>query len=226
MGEGNQSKNYLLWIALAALACLCVVMMRKYNETKEQVDQLIVKSDSIALAGQMQMEAMAAQEEESIDPMLELPVEKLSVKLDKGPSCMVANTFETYYARNVIDGNRGTAWGRESYQGSKGTFAFNLPCRRLDHIDIWNGKWGEMGAWEDNARVKEMTISKRNKIGEVMELGTFTLENRHEVQTIYFDFYAEEARDIETLTITVSGKFGGELFQDLYLSELEFFGSK
>lgn len=226
MGEGNQSKNYLLWIALAALACLCVVMMRKYNETKEQVDQLIVKSDSIALAGQMQMEAMAAQEEESIDPMLELPVEKLSVKLDKGPSCMVANTFETYYARNVIDGNRGTAWGRESYQGSKGTFVFNLPCRRLDHIDIWNGKWGEMGAWEDNARVKEMTISKRNKIGEVMELGTFTLENRHEIQTIYFDFYAEEARDIETLTITVSGKFGGELFQDLYLSELEFFGSK
>lgn len=226
MGEGNQSKNYLLWIALAALACLCVVMMRKYNETKEQVDQLIVKSDSIALAGQMQMEAMAAQEEESIDPMLELPVEKLSVKLDKGPSCMVANTFETYYARNVIDGNRGTAWGRESYQGSKGSFVFNLPCRRLDHIDIWNGKWGEMGAWGDNARVKEMTISKRNKIGEVMELGTFTLENRHEVQTIYFDFYAEEARDIETLTITVSGKFGGELFQDLYLSELEFFGSK
>lgn len=226
MGEGNQSKNYLLWIALAALACLCVVMMRKYNETKEQVNQLIVKSDSIALAGQMQMEAMVTQEEESIDPMLELPVEKLSVKLDKGPSCMVANTFETYYARNVIDGNRGTAWGRESYQGSKGTFVFNLPCRRLDHIDIWNGKWGEMGAWGDNARVKEMTISKRNKIGEVMDLGTFTLENRHEVQTIYFDFYAEEARDIETLTITVSGKFGGELFQDLYLSELEFFGSK
>lgn len=59
-----------------------------------------------------------------------------------------------------------------------------------------------------------------------MELGTFTLENRHEVQTIYFDFNADEARDIETLTIEVSGKYGGELFQDLYLSELEFFGSK
>ena len=83
-----------------------------------------------------------------------------------------------------------------------------------------------MGAWGDNARVKEMTISKRNKVGEVMELGTFTLENKHDVQTLYFDFYAEEARDIETLTITVSGKYGGELFQDLYLSELEFFGSK
>lgn len=221
----TESKNYLLWIAFAALACVCFFMYQKYNETKGQVEQLMEKTDSIAMAEQERLAAMEVQEE-AVDPMLELPVEKLSVTLDKGPSCMVANTFETYYAKNVIDGNRGTAWGRESYQGSKGTFVFNLPCRRLDHIDIWNGKWGEMGAWGDNARVKEMTISKRNKIGEVMELGTFTLENKHDVQTLYFDFYAEEARDIETLTITVSGKYGGELFQDLYLSELEFFGSK
>lgn len=221
----TERKNYLLWIVLVALVCACFYMYQKYNETKGQVEQLIVKTDSIAMAEQERMAAMEVQEE-AVDPMLELPVEKLRVTLDKGPSCMVANTFETYYARNVIDGNRGTAWGRESYQGSNGTFVFNLPCRRLDHIDIWNGKWGEMGAWGDNARVKEMTISKRNKVGEVMELGTFTLENKHDVQTLYFDFYAEEARDIETLTITVSGKYGGELFQDLYLSELVFFGSK
>lgn len=221
----TERKNYLLWIVLVTLVCACFYMYQKYNETKGQVEQLIVKTDSIAMAEQERMAAMEVQED-AVDPMLELPVEKLRVTLDKGPSCMVANTFETYYARNVIDGNRGTAWGRESYQGSNGTFVFNLPCRRLDHIDIWNGKWGEMGAWGDNARVKEMTISKRNKVGEVMELGTFTLENKHDVQTLYFDFYAEEARDIETLTITVSGKYGGELFQDLYLSELEFFGSK
>lgn len=221
----TESKIYLLWIALALLACACFYLYRMYNETKEQVDQLVVKSDNISMAEQERLVDLAAQEE-VVDPMLELPVEKLSVTLDKGPSCMVANTFESYYAKNVIDGNRGTAWGRESYQGSKGTFVFNLPCRRLDHIDIWNGKWGEMGAWGDNARVKEMTISKRNKVGEVMELGTFTLENKHDVQTLYFDFYAEEARDIETLTISVSGKYGGELFQDLYLSEIEFYGSK
>ena len=92
----TERKNYLLWIVLVALVCACFYMYQKYNETKGQVEKLIVKTDSIAMAEQERMAAMEVQEE-AFDPMLELPVEKLRVTLDKGPSCMVANTIETYY---------------------------------------------------------------------------------------------------------------------------------
>ena len=139
---------------------------------------------------------------------------------------MVANTFESYYPRNVIDGNRATAWGLESYQGSGGTFVFRMPCRRLDHIVVWNGNWGEMGAWEDNARVRRLTISKKDAKGETTFIGSFTLSNRHQSQTLRFDFAAPETRDIETLIVKASGKYQGILFQDLYLAELIFFGNK
>lgn len=232
--ENHKKQGYLLlWIALGILGILGVLAIlaggwfvfgKKYMDKHALADRLQVEDETVVLAAAET--ATSAELEVEEDPLLGLPVEKLKVTLEKGPSCMQANTFETYYAKNVIDGNRGTAWGRESHQGSKGTFVFNLPCQRLDHIDIWNGNYGQMGAWEDNARVREMTISKRNAMGQEVEIGTFSLKNQYDVQTLYFDFDAAETRDIEILTISVNGKYAGELFQDLYLAEIEFFGNK
>lgn len=225
-------KNWLTLLLVALLGGVCFMWMKDREDAKaksetstEKVDSAVSAKESVdSLAGTSAKADSIPQEE--VDSLKDAPIVKLRPSLIKGPACMVANTFESYYPRNVIDGNRSTAWGLESYQGSGGTFTFRMPCRRLDHIVVWNGNWGEMGAWEDNARVRRLTISKRNAAGETTEIGTFALSNRHQSQTLRFDFNAPETRDIETLIITASGKYRGILFQDLYLAELAFFGNK
>ena len=225
-------KNWLTLLLVALLGGVCFMLMKDREDAKaksetstEKVDSAVSAKESVdSLAGTSAKVDSIPKEE--VDSLKDAPIVKLRPSLIKGPACMVANTFESYYPRNVIDGNRSTAWGLESYQGSGGTFTFRMPCRRLDHIVVWNGNWGEMGAWEDNARVRRLTISKRNAAGETTEIGTFALSNRHQSQTLRFDFNAPETRDIETLIITASGKYRGILFQDLYLAELAFFGNK
>lgn len=225
-------KNWLTLLLVALLGGVCFMWMKDREDAKaksetstEKVDSAVSAKESVdSLAGTSAKVDSIPKEE--VDSLKDAPIIKLRPSLIKGPACMVANTFESYYPRNVIDGNRSTAWGLESYQGSGGTFTFRMPCRRLDHIVVWNGNWGEMGAWEDNARVRRLTISKRNAAGETTEIGTFALSNRHQSQTLRFDFNAPETRDIETLIITASGKYRGILFQDLYLAELAFFGNK
>ena len=225
-------KNWLTLLLVALLGGVCFMWMKDREDAKaksetstEKVDSAVSAKESVdSLAGTSAKVDSIPQEE--VDSLKDAHIVKLRPSLIKGPACMVANTFESYYPRNVIDGNRSTAWGLESYQGSGGTFTFRMPCRRLDHIVVWNGNWGEMGAWEDNARVRRLTISKRNAAGETTEIGTFALSNRHQSQTLRFDFNAPETRDIETLIITASGKYRGILFQDLYLAELAFFGNK
>ncbi|MDD6111979.1 MAG: hypothetical protein PUB65_06905 [Prevotellaceae bacterium] len=225
-------KNWLTLLLVALLGGVCFMWMKDREDAKaksetstEKVDSAVSAKESVdSLAGTSAKVDSIPKEE--VDSLKDAPIVKLRPSLIKGPACMVANTFESYYPRNVIDGNRSTAWGLESYQGSGGTFTFRMPCRRLDHIVVWNGNWGEMGAWEDNARVRRLTISKRNAAGETTEIGTFALSNRHQSQTLRFDFNAPETRDIETLIIKASGKYRGILFQDLYLAELAFFGNK
>ena len=225
-------KNWLTLLLVALLGGVCFMWMKDREDAKansetstEKVDSAVSAKESVdSLAGTSAKVDSIPKEE--VDSLKDAPIVKLRPSLIKGPACMVANTFESYYPRNVIGGNRSTAWGLESYQGSGGTFTFRMPCRRLDHIVVWNGNWGEMGAWEDNARVRRLTISKRNAAGETTEIGTFALSNRHQSQTLRFDFNAPETRDIETLIITASGKYRGILFQDLYLAELAFFGNK
>ena len=225
-------KNWLTLLLVALLGGVCFMWMKDREDAKansetstEKVDSAVSAKESVdSLAGTSAKVDSIPKEE--VDSLKDAPIVKLRPSLIKGPACMVANTFESYYPRNVIDGNRSTAWGLESYQGSGGTFTFRMPCRRLEHIVVWNGNWGEMGAWEDNARVRRLTISKRNAAGETTEIGTFALSNRHQSQTLRFDFNAPETRDIETLIITASGKYRGILFQDLYLAELAFFGNK
>ena len=225
-------KNWLTLLLVALLGGVCFMWMKDREDAKaksetstEKVDSAVSAKESVdSLAGTSAKVDSIPKEE--VDSLKDTPIVKLRPSLIKGPACMVANTFESYYPRNVIDGNRSTAWGLESYQGSGGTFTFRMPCRRLDHIVVWNGNWGEMGAWEDNARGRRLTISKRNAAGETTEIGTFALSNRHQSQTLRFDFNAPETRDIETLIITASGKYRGILFQDLYLAELAFFGNK
>ena len=225
-------KNWLTLLLVALLGGVCFMWMKDREDAKaksetstEKVDSAVSAKESVdSLAGTSAKVDSIPKEE--VDSLKDAPIVKLRPSLIKGPACMVANTFESYYPRNVIDGNRSTAWGLESYQGSGGTFTFRMPCRRLDHIVVWNGNWGEMGAWEDNARVRRLTISKRNAAGGTTEIGTFALSNRHQSQTLRFDFNAPETRDIETLIITASGKYRGILFQDLYLAELAFFGNK
>ena len=225
-------KNWLTLLLVALLGGVCFMWMKDREDAKAKSETSTEKVDSAVSAKESvdSLEGTSAKVDsipkEEVDSLKDAPIVKLRPSLIKGPACMVANTFESYYPRNVIDGNRSTAWGLESYQGSGGTFTFRMPCRRLDHIVVWNGNWGEMGAWEDNARVRRLTISKRNAAGETTEIGTFALSNRHQSQTLRFDFNAPETRDIETLIITASGKYKGILFQDLYLAELAFFGNK
>ena len=225
-------KNWLTLLLVALLGGVCFMWMKDREDAKAKSETSTVKVDS-AVSAKESVDSLAGTSakvdsipKEEVDSLKDAPIVKLRPSLIKGPACMVANTFESYYPRNVIDGNRSTAWGLESYQGSGGTFTFRMPCRRLDHIVVWNGNWGEMGAWEDNARVRRLTISKRNAAGETTEIGTFALSNRHQSQTLRFDFNDPETRDIETLIITASGKYRGILFQDLYLAELAFFGNK
>lgn len=217
-------KNWLTPLLFVLLGGVCFMWMKDRKEAKVQDESVVEKVDSGAVSSDTLTGSIT--EEEEADPLEDAPIVKLRPSLIKGPACMVENTFESYYPGNVIDGDRSTAWGLESYQGNGGTFEFNMPCRRLDHIVIWNGNWGEMGAWEDNARVRRLTISKKNAAGETTEIGTFVLSNRHQSQTLQFDFNASETRDIETLIVTASGRYKGILFQDLYLAELIFFGNK
>ena len=171
MDNGNNffKKNWLTLILIALLGGVSIMWIKDINETKAKEEAAVEKADSGAVASQEAVDSLAgtmAKEDsipqETADPLKDEPVVRLRPSLIKGPACMVANTFESYYPRNVIDGNRATAWGLESYQGSGGTFVFRMPCRRLDHIVVWNGNWGEMGAWEDNARVRRLTISKKD----------------------------------------------------------------
>ncbi len=217
-------KNWLTPLLLVLLGVVCFMWMKDRKAAKVQDESVVEKADSGTVSSDALTGAIA--EEEEADPLEDAPIVKLRPLLIKGPACMVENTFESYYPGNVIDGDRSTAWGLESYQGNGGTFEFKMPCRRLDHIVIWNGNWGEMGAWEDNARVRRLTLSKKNAAGETTEIGTFVLSNIHQSQTLLFDFNTPETRDIETLIVTASGRYKGILFQDLYLAELIFFGNK
>ena len=231
--DNFMKKNWLSLILLALLGYVCFMWMKDRNEYMVQEESSEATMGSSVVSSQESVDSSSgsvANEEdmpqEESDPLEDAPIEILRPSLIKGPACMVENTFESYYPRNVIDGNRSTAWGLESYQGNGGTFVFKMPCKRLDHIVIWNGNWGEMGAWKDNARVRRLAISKKNAVGEISEIGTFELSNIHQSQTLQFDFNAPETRDIDTLIVIASGKYKGILFQDLYLAELIFFGNK
>lgn len=155
------------------------------------------------------------------EAITEQPVEQLSAEVEKGPNCMPSNSFETYYPKNVVDGNLSTAWGRT--RGSKGEFYITVPCQRLDHITVWNGNWGESG-WSDNSRIRQFIIKRMDEEGEITEIGTYDLINKREAQDIFFDEDDPAFRDIETLIIELNGRYEGELFDDVYISEIEFYG--
>lgn len=127
MDNGNNffKKNWLTLILIALLGGVSIMWIKDMNETKAKEEAAVEKADSGAVASQEAVDSLAgtmAKEDsipqETADPLKDEPVVRLRPSLIKGPACMVANTFESYYPRNVIDGNRATAWGLESYQGS------------------------------------------------------------------------------------------------------------
>ena len=113
MDNGNNffKKNWLTLILIALLGGVSIMWIKNMNETKAKEEAAVEKADSGAVASQEAVDSLAgtmAKEDsipqETADPLKDEPVVRLRPSLIKGPACMVANTFESYYPRNVIDG--------------------------------------------------------------------------------------------------------------------------
>ena len=107
-------KNWLTLLLVALLGGVCFMWMKDREDAKaksetstEKVDSAVSAKESVdSLAGTSAKVDSIPKEE--VDSLKDAPIVKLRPSLIKGPACMVANTFESYYPRNVIDGNRST----------------------------------------------------------------------------------------------------------------------
>ena len=184
-------KNWLTLLLVALLGGVCFMWMKDREDAKaksetstEKVDSAVSAKESVdSLAGTSAKADSIPKEE--VDSLKDAPIVKLRPSLIKGPACMVANTFESYYPRNVIDGNRATAWGLESYQGSVSALVPDGYESHQDYFDAFfaSGDYlqfiqpASKGAQQAGDVVK---IKKDYKVGLLVQVNLSALRKRLE----------------------------------------------
>ncbi len=145
----------------------------------------------------------------------------------------------TYYAKNLVDGNPNTAWAmtlKESVYECDAlygpTITFTLKCKRLSHIVIRNGYGKSATAYKNNSRVRHIYVQPQTDLTYGLEGEGYIidaeLKDTSAPQTIYAqnNKYNNNFREVQLIFPTESdgGFYRGAKWNDLCISEIEFWG--
>jgi hypothetical protein len=122
----------------------------------------------------------------------------------------------TYSIRNTLDGNPDTAWNSDSDKigdgvGATLTYRFGSPVR-LARIELVNGYAKSTRLWEQNSRLREVTIQTDAGAHRAV------LSDRRGRQRVQRDFGTTS-----TVTLRVGSIYPGSRYRDLALSDIWFY---
>lgn len=141
----------------------------------------------------------------------------------------------TYGPNNMLDGNPSTAWAvnleKASYDGDKlyGPI-FTLRCKKLSHIVINNGYAKSDEAYKNNARASHIIFCNADNVSDEDEQASYLFEgilkDTPDKQTLNIDPNLSCNNDIKKiqLIISIDGLRHGTKWNDLCVSEIEFWG--
>ncbi|GAB4244994.1 MAG: hypothetical protein Kow00129_04780 [Thermoleophilia bacterium] len=140
------------------------------------------------------------------------PVREVQVADVRASSYLDPTEHNTYDPANMLDGELATAWNEGAEGVGEGewfrlSFESPVPVRRME---IANGYQKDSDRFLGNARIREMDI----KLSDGTTI-TAVLENEQGYQTVELP-----GRETEWLLITVTDAYGGDVWEDLAVSEI------
>ena len=146
----------------------------------------------------------------------------------------------TYWATNLIDGDPNTAWAvsldRPDLKTAKQVYGpvFAVKCKKLSHVVINNGYGKSLDAYYNNARpakVRVVAMVQGDYDIEDELLIESPLQDTPAVQRIDIPLDAPANNDIlyirlDFSTAAYGGVYAGKKWNDLCVSEVEFWGFK
>ena len=160
---------------------------------------------------------------------------KLTVKNVEYWDNLAKQGENTYVPANMVDGNPKTAWAVNLDNASYDSDmlygpVFTLNCRKLSYIVIQNGYAKSQEAFRNNARASRIIICNADKMSDENEAASYLyegmLEDSPERQTLRIAPDLTCNRDVckVQLVFPVDGLREGNKWNDLCVSEIEFYG--
>lgn len=162
----------------------------------------------------------------TVDIFRDFDISSISSELKPGSK-------NNYYARNVKDKNKSTAWveGVEGYGiGESISFVTNTGYNygtllRLDSIGIINGYAKSAASFSENSRVKKLIVKATREWafdyeeGEEPLIFTFTLKDTPEIQYLKF----KPPANATEIQMKIADIYKGSKYKDTAISEISFF---
>lgn len=135
-----------------------------------------------------------------------------------------------YYASHLIDGDVRSCWALDLrptnnyYNHGFAKIVFNIPCKRLDHIVLYNGYQKNTQNYYDNNRAKHIVMYNADDMSQPI-LDQY-INDTMSAQTLNaIDNSAN--RDITTILMTFPDDFyyKGNKWNDFCISEIQFYGT-
>ena len=166
---------------------------------------------------------------------------RLKVAKAEYQCCLKPQAGTTYYASNLVDGNPNTAWAVnlsgdiydcDALYGP--CFTFSVKCKKLAYIVVRNGYGKNDSAYKNNARATTIRIEAIPEHFDEESDEFFTtivdgkLKDVPTPQTIYAldNKYNKNFRGVQLVFDTPDngGIYSGSKWNNLFLSEIEFWG--
>lgn len=227
-------KGSLIWIGCIAVLCTsCGKAKRVLSDimSDDSKDKIEVVHDTI-------VKVVYPEEEQNVTRANSEPhrSKRLNVTGASYEWTLAPQGGNSYYPRNMFDGNRNTAWAAsigkmpvdaDCYYGP----TFNITADRIDRIVLTNGYAKSNKAFRDNARASYIIIARfdyenDDYIDERNILYSGPLKDTSSPQTLPISPSYRHVKGKQKYQICFSpGSFyHGDRWDDLCISEIEFYG--
>lgn len=235
--RGGKSKAWLIGLLSAlvlALAGVLVWLLVFKNKPAPQVDDSEEpESVSAEVSNVVSVSSEAGMEE------VPVKLQVLNVEYDRSLAPQAGNT---YYARNMLDGNRNTAWAVRlddddvyDYDALLGP-TFTVECKKLAYIIIRNGYCKSEKAYRNNTRAAQISFVNQEYSGDLTNwdnggealLYQGRLQDTMEPQRLDIPENKSCNNDVRRIQMIFDGDYNsyyhGAKWNDLCISEVEFWG--
>lgn len=224
----KSGKASLMLVGVVAFAAFLVFGACKGGNGKDVADEQQAPGDSI--------EKLDAKQEDVYDRNDAVFIKPTNVECYNTLDPQAGNT---YYPKNLIDGNSKTVWAvhlDNSIYDEDRLYgpSFTIKCKKLSHIIIRNGYGKSDDAYKNNARaakVRFVSIKLDDDSPYPPVLFEGELEDTPEPQRLEIPMDLADNNDIQEIqmvfyTPEMGGVYPGRKWNDLCISEVEFWGFK
>lgn len=213
------------------LVCLCFLPLMRCNNGGEENSKRGEEDSAettVAAAPIPEKEVVLSREKQNSEP------HKLKAYGAEYDWCLAPQAGNNYKAGNLFDGNKATAWAVNLSSAPFDCDAlwgpvFNVDAERIDYIVFTNGYGKSDKVFHDNARVKQLTIARYGYDIEWEETKDYVLYSGP-----VMDSAGPQKLKVSPRYRHIPGKgkyqivvheiYSGNKWDDLCVSEIEFFG--